>query len=518
MAKDKVKKKKHEEEPEVPKKKKREAEPIEIPKKKGLKLYKAPESDAPYSLNALLGELEKVVKIQSINIGAEDRISTGSLCLDIVLGGGITAGMYTTAGAEQSCKTTSTISILAASLTQNVEARVLWDAEGSTGSSMDYVENIFANNGVRVDMETLFGVKKGNKYVQTPVVYYRDEAEMDTFYDWLAAYLRRLPDKRFEAGRWWYIYENTPDNKSKYKDKMDRGMSKAQGAIYIPAKDGALQALVMIDSYPALLPESMDEDDPKAGLALAAREFAKNLPRVKGRLRKKRVAILGVNQLRKNPAAKFVDPNYEPGGESLRFFSDVRLHNTPRSLSGVPTKPQGKGQYEVEPSVSGEGEDTYRYIHVKARKNKLSTPNRETWMRLWVSDENQQANGFCLVWDTFYALYVTGQVTGEGETKIRKSMTLNIAGLGEAKKTINWFQFKQLIIGTDEEKIAVCNRLGYKPMNLRKGLFKMIRSGKMEELYSAHHNASMKKAAAKEAAKATKSAIDDDDDLDDDDE
>jgi RecA/RadA recombinase len=453
--------------------------------------------------------LEKVVKIQSITIGEENRCSTGSICLDIVLGGGLTAGMYTWSGAEQSAKTTLAIMMLAASVNQEVGLRVLWDAEGSSGSSMDYVENVFETQGVHADMETLFGVRKKGKYVVTPMIYYRDEGEMDTFYNWLSGLLRRLPDKRFEAERWWYVYEPTQENKAKYKGKYDRNLSAVNNGLYIPAPSGALQAMILIDSYPALLPESMDTDDPKSGMALQAREFSKNIPRVKGKLRAKRVALIGVNQIRKAPGVMFTDPNYEPGGEALKFYSDARLRSTPRALYGVPYDPKGKGQIEKEPSLSGEGEDTYRYIHLKAIKNKLSVPGRETWLRIWVQDDDAKARGFCPVWDTFYALHMTGQVSGK-----RTSMLLDIHGLGPAKKNIAWAEFKKLILGSKEDKAAVCKKLGYKPINLRSGMFNLMRKGILEDLYAEQHKVALKKAKAKAKAAEVDEDEDDDDDED----
>lgn len=448
---------------------------------------------SPVNLGQILSDLEKAVKIQSISLSDEEVLSTGLLCLDIVLGGGIRPSMMTFAGPEQSAKTTLTISILAASVKQKVGARILWDAENSSGSSMDYVENIFNANGVQADIETLFGVKDKGKFTQMPLIYYRDEGEMDTFYNWLSGFLRRLPDKRFEAGSWWYVYPADQEHKAKFKGQYDRRMSAAQGALYIPAEDGTLQAMVMIDSYPSLLPTSMDEDDPKSGMALQAREFSRHIPRVKGKLRAKRVALLGINQLREAPAVMFKDPNYEPGGQALRFNSDIRLRLMPRALSGVPFNPKGKGQIEKEPSISGEGEDTYRYVHLRAIKNKLSVPNREAWLRIWVEDENSQAKGFCPVWDTFYALSMTGQVSGK-----RSSMILDLHGLGKAKRPIDWLQFKTLVLGDKKQITAVCARLGYKPFNLRKGLFNLIQRGVMEKLYSENHKTKLKAIKAKE--------------------
>jgi hypothetical protein len=200
------------------------------------------------------------------------------------------------------------------------------------------------------------------------------------------------------------------------------------------------------------------------------------------------------------------DPRYEPGGNALKFNSDARIWNTPRALSSVPFNPKGKGQYEKEPSVQYEkGEDTYRYIHSKAIKNKLSVPNRETWMRIWVEDAASQAHGFDPVWDTFYCMWLTGQVTGK-----RSSMTLDVHGMGKAKKNLDWSEFKLLILGDKEDREKICKKLGYKPMNLRKGLFNLMRKGILETRYAETHRALIAGTIAKPAKEEDEDEEDDD--------
>ena len=434
---------------------------------------------SPVDHLSILGELEKACKIQSVTMSNEARVSTGILCLDLVIGGGVTAGFTVIAGKEQSAKTTTAINILASSVKQNVQMRALFDAEGSSGSSGDYMESVFKSQGVESKMDTIFGSKVKGKYEETPLVYYQDDSSMDTFFNWLSGLLRRLPDKRFEDGAWWYVYEATPENKTKFRGKLDLQMSRSNSAVYIPAEDGALQAIILLDSLPSLLPKSRDQDDPKSGMALQAREFSLNLPRVKGYLRSKRVALIATNQIRTAPGVMYGDPSYEPCGEAIKFNSDVRLRNTPRALSAVPYNPKGKGQYEEEESVTVEGgKDQYRYIHSKAIKNKLSVPNRETWLRLWVQDGNLEARGFDPVWDVFYIMHLTGQLSGK-----RHSILLNVHGVGPAKKNLTWNDFKLLILGTKGEKVDICKRIGYRPMDLRKGMFKLMANGTLEELY-----------------------------------
>lgn len=438
---------------------------------------------SPVDTLEILGQAEKVAKVTSISLSKEDRCRTGIVCLDLVLGGGISPSMVTFAGGEQSAKTTTAIRAIAESTTQKIGIRVLWDAEGSSGSSTDYIENIFQTARVDASVETLFGVKDNNgKYLAAPTVYYRDEGEMETFFDWVTALLRRLPDKRMEDGKWWYIYDGTNDNKAKYKSQMDVNMSRKNGAVYIPAEDGSLQAFILIDSWPALVPKSMDDEESKgSGMAAVAREYAKHLPTVKGKLRAKRVAVLGINQLAEKPGFSMGDNRYEKGGNALKYYSDQRCWFTARALSGAPFKPKGKGMEEEEKSIDGKGVDTYRYIHVKNRKNKLAAPNRETWMRVWVSDCQGKARGIDPVWDCFYALFITGQLTGR-----RSAIKLNLAGLGPATKTMDWDKFKRLILRcTDKELVTeILSSVGYnKYINLPKGLAAMTTTGKLEALY-----------------------------------
>lgn len=438
----------------------------------------------------LLNEVEKVAKLNAISLTNETRLHTGLIGLDLILGKGIAPGWYTFFGPEQSAKTTGAITIMGSTIPQNVPIACLWDAENSSGNSTDYIENVFNTLGVKANVESIFGVRKDGKWVEKPLVYYQDDPRGDIFFNWLHALEKRLPDKRFDNGSWWYVYEKTKENVAKYGDVANKKQGQLNGDLWLPAEDGSLQALVIVDSYPSLLPSQQDNDEGTDAMAVQARMFSKHMPRVKGYLRAKRIAVIGINQLRLNPGARFSNPEYEPGGQTLKFLSDVRVRFYPRALSGVPFHPKGEGMYETEASVTGEGSDIYRYIHAKAHKNKLSMPNRETWLRLWVSDKDGLARGYDPVWDCFYAMFQTGQVTGK-----RSVMRLNVKGLGEAKKTIGWLDFKRLILGSTEEQQAIFKSIGYKPVNLRKGLVNQTRKGLMEEMYIEFHKAAGKNKA-----------------------
>jgi RecA/RadA recombinase len=468
-----------------------------------------------YLLKAV-GEAEKVAGLQKVVIGLEQRISTGSLAIDLLLGhGGLAPGMYTFAGGEQSAKTTTQIVCMAASIDQDVGLRVMIDAEGSSGNSTDYVQNIVdtVRRGKRLDVEDLFGAldAKGN-YLKPPIVVYKDNNELESIMNFLAALFRRLPDKRYEDNQWWYIFADDKRGQKMAADmgvEIDIGRSKASGRLMAPAPNGAPQALVLVDGWAALLPESVDEDEGKGGIGIVARKFSENLPKVVGKLRSKRVILIGTNLLREKPMVMFGSPFYESGGNALKGWSSVRIWHTPRALSGAPYSPKGKGQIEEESSVEHEGAmDVYRYVHLRAVKNKLGVPGRESFMRIWVSDGAMRARGVCPVFDTYHVLMETGQVSGK-----RSSMKLNIEGLGETKKNLSWSEFKTLILGSREQVDEILTKIGYRTgIDLRKGLFKLSAKGRLEELYVQHRTGGSKNVASADEESDAVEEIEDEED------
>ncbi len=352
----------------------------------------------------------------------------------------------------------------------------------STKNSKGYVRSIVRGAGIKITMDELFGKKNDEgKWIIRPRVRYHAESVGEKFYDYLSEVLRSLPDKKFINKKWWLIFEETKVNKAKYEEYADKTMPKKYGkGLWIEAPDDKLQAVFFVDSYPAMNSTANDEEDVNNGLALQARMHSKHLPRVKGRLAEKMVALIGVNQIRDVPMAMFGPKVQEPGGKALRFNSDVRIRNTPRG-SGQPLWPKNfnKQFEEVEKSVEEPGSlDRYRYINTKAIKNKLWTPYRQAWMRIWIEDGSGVARGFDPFWDTMYYLKQTGQLIGKG----RKSLSLKLEGIGTGKG-IEWSDYKLWVLGDKAQMIAICKKAGFKPMSLRAFCFKQLASGIGEKLY-----------------------------------
>lgn len=456
-------------------------------------------------VDQVLDNIEKKIGISSIGMGGagDVRMSTGLLMLDLVLGGGITAGWYTNFGEEQSTKSTTAMAIMAYAITQNVPILAYADYEGS--SQPNYIQNMLNTLGVKATVEDVFGVRdRSGEYIKRPRVRYLPTDTAEQFFDYLAMLERTLPDKIYQSGQWWYVYEHTKENQKMLKTKgieYDAKLFRKYNKFYVPAPDGSLQALLITDSYPAMLPDRLDVDDPGAGLAAVARMFAEQLPRVKGKLRRKRIAVIGVNQLRDVPMARYGPPKKQAAGNAVRYYSDVRIEFTSRALSAVPEAKKSKDSpFEEEPSVEYEGKDIYRYISIKGEKNKFSQPHLKGWLRLWIEDANGDARGFDPVFDTYEYLKSTGQAKGN-----RKKLLLQFKG-NEAKKPIEWLTFKKLILGNKSEIKDICTKIGMKPCFLRKLCLKQVQSGKGVDMY-------FETRRAKAAAKGVGS--DDDDDSDD---
>jgi len=440
--------------------------------------------------------------VESSSLDVAPAMSTGNLCTDMILGEGMRPCMLTGAGNEQAAKTTLALVAMANAIKEEIPIIAWWDYEGSTKNSKPYVASVLKTGGINLSIDQIFGKKdkKTGKWITPPRVRYRAETILERFYDWLSEVLRDLPDKRYVEGEWWLIFEDDKKKgtRSKLGEAIDAGMTRKYGnGLWVKAPNDKMQGIIFVDSYTAMQPKIKDEEEIGNQFAVKASAFSKQLERVKGRMADKMVMVWGLNHLRKNPGQVYGPQEEEKGGEALRQFSDVRIRQTKRSDSAHPFKAgmtTNKKFKEVEPSVEFKGcKDTYRIVHLKAVKNKLWTPERETFIRIWVEDGDGQARGIDPVFDTMLFLKETGQVTGT-----RKAFKLNFGDNG-VSKPMTWQEMKLWILGAKDDMVQMSKKAGYPPMNLRSMCFKQIKSGKAEEKYIEALN-----------AKATTGADDDD--------
>lgn len=178
--------------------------------------------------------------------------------------------------------------------------------------SSDYFLSIARHNGVIPEnmpddeaMQKIFGLKDDkNQWIVPPRIRYYPMSIGEKFFDLMAKLERSLPDKLYKQGKWWLVYEDTKEFK-KYRSQGDPDLLKKTGKIWIETDNPYPQALIAVDSYPAMMPEKQDVDDPNNALGAQARMFADNLKRVKGKMNAKRITVMGVNQLRLRPMVQF---------------------------------------------------------------------------------------------------------------------------------------------------------------------------------------------------------------------
>lgn len=397
-------------------------------------------------------------------------ISTGLLGTDLMLGGGIVGGRwYTMFGGEGSAKSTHLSHFRIAAANSGVPIQLDMDFEGS--AAPDYLEGImrFYSKSMRKTQDLYGLVDAKGKVIVPPKIRYYNPTVAEDFFNPVASLLRKLPDKLFIEDHWWYVWDADKNGKAHAGNNYSKTMYSKYGRLFIEAENGLPQALVYTDSYAAMFPENLDEDDKNPGMAAIARVMSAHVPKLLPKLRTKNVTIIGVNQLRIRPAVMFQNPEYEPAGETLKFASSVRIRQAARSV------PHGKGPIEEEDSVFfPDRVDTYRYIHLKAIKNKVSTPYLESWQRIWVNDGFGSAHGFCPVWDTFQYLKNTGQATGS-----MKKMRIE---MGNIKCAVTWPQFKALILKTALPKTLKDIGLAQDP-TLRERAFHQLRKGTGFDLY-----------------------------------
>lgn len=453
----------------------------------------APPAFNPYAhIDAEIDSMEKKFRLSSMAIDKDEpRFSTGLLSLDVALAGGLLGGgWYTCFGGEQSCKSTTAMTILSSVMAQKsfVGKASYFDYEGS--SQADYIENIMGAMGVNEEVDRVFGVRddETGEWVVPPRVRYYAPDTGEKFFNYLAKMGKIMPDKVKMGGEWYFVYDNTKANQKALKGLYDKKYFAKHNRFRVPAPDGSIQAIVLTDSYPAMLPGIADEkEEGDKSLALQARMFSDGLKRVKGMMRSKRIVVLGVNQLRKVPMAMYGPTETEPCGDALKFYSDVRLRMSSVSI------PHGKGMMEEEPSVVSDGDDTYRYIKIRTHKNKLGgVPNQQITMRLVVANADGEATGFCRTWDAFQYLKVTGQVGGtRKKIKFIEGFEVQKKDKNGKKKTsyvdfksplvgksLDWTQFKTLIEGSKEDIREVCSDLGLKkPILFHNFLRKQVASG-----------------------------------------
>lgn len=117
--------------------------------------------------------------------------------------------------------------------------------------------------------------------------------------------------------------------------------------------------VIVIDSIAALTPQTeIDGDMGDAHIGLQARLLSQAMRKLTGKLRKKKVTLIAINQIRMKIGVVYGNPETTSGGNALKFYSAIRLNV--RKAGDISEK-----------------ELLGIQIKIKAVKNKTAPPMRE---------------------------------------------------------------------------------------------------------------------------------------------
>lgn len=323
------------------------------------------------------GSMHKILKDLGVKAlgfeapqGTNGALSSGSLIVDLITGGGFPKHRMTTISGESGAgKTTLMSKAEGLALARGLICHHL-DLEGAA----DYTWMLRGGT----DMNQYLGKRGVPK-----TLYY-------------------VPD--FESG----------DSSFRYMSRtLDDAM--AAGSALLPD----LGLAFFQDSIPACVPESLLENDEKGSSPDLAIMLSRFIPMVRMKLKKANAAYVTINQIRENPRAQFSSPFYEPGGAAPTYYADLKLElnkrSKPKNLAdtkkdhGIVNTDQIKaGGVHIETNLDGT-EDRYRYTHVKVSKNRVFPPFKEAFIRIWTEEQGGTGRGIDPVWDVIHFFEMVGQ-------------------------------------------------------------------------------------------------------------
>lgn len=147
-----------------------------------------------------------------------------------------------------------------------------------------------------------------------------------------------------------------------------------------------------IDSVAAMLPEDLAENDEGNDMSVVAKLQSWGWRLIRSKITRKGASLMFINQLRQKPGVSYGNPEYEPGGESVKFYPDVKVR-----VSAVGKVENNKGLQT-------------RNLTLRTTKNKQFIPYQ-------IAKELTRivhGEGIDRTFDTFGYLKLTGQISGSG--------------------------------------------------------------------------------------------------------
>ena len=456
----------------------------------------------PYSadtVNAYIRHANAKLGVMS-NTTIRLPMTTGTLSIDLLLFGGPSGGKFMTSfGPEKAFKTTTMTECLVWYIAQEIKWRryIAANPEASRPPPITLVYWDYENSLHTSDSGAIFSMLR--KWVpdvrrvevfgddaNLPAVYvYSEIPDLETMFEHIELLSEAIPPMAMINGRWFWKMESLPAGVPR-----DEGVSKLTGVPCVPAPQPIpAQVLVFTDSIPAMAPRAGIGPDKSAAMALQARSFSQALTTTQNYRVSRRMMVWAANQLRERPASGNANPNYEVGGNALRYFSDVRMSHSPqayKTFSPPSHMPQlDKEQRCYESTWNGAGQDTYSFLKITTTKNKLDGARDQLSikLRVWATTNGASQLGIDPVYDVYQALEMMSLM----EKKVGDNYRVLAFGLENAAKGMTWQQLKTLVLFRFESDemynavVAIFNDLrlpeSLEPFNLRDAVYDLIHHG-----------------------------------------
>jgi RecA/RadA recombinase len=276
----------------------------------------------------------------------QGAISFGSLVLDLITGGGMPPGKIgNTYGLPGSSKSTCSYHLISSAIKLGIPV-FLFDHEASADSK--YLHSL----GIKIRL------KDGTK---NPLFNYFQPTTAEATYRVISRLLSSMPD-------------------------------------YTPGPGGRPfpPALFLIDSLAAMLPEAIEEDDENIRMAAQAAVHSQFMPLIKSKLGRKNCSLFATNQTRLKPGVMYGNPEYEPGGQAVDFYPDLKI------------------RFQAVGKVFEERNRSMRYVNISTKKNKQFVPFLECKDTLAVAFGRGYERGR----DAYGYLQLTGQLEAKGSRKL----------------------------------------------------------------------------------------------------
>ena len=251
------------------------------------------------------------------------------------------------------------------------------------------------------NMEKVFGKKSNDgKWEIPPLIRYYKPSTGEQGLKFIKRILKKLPNKVLIGENWYYCWVpvspkiasatggmTITDCKKALGENYSKSLFKKYANFYvpIPGNYGGPEMVIGVDSWAAMTPEQIADDDSNA-LGAQARMFSKHLNDLKALVSMKGVTLVGTNQIREKIGA-WGNPEYSPGGNTKKHTTDVRLR------IGSVKNQNGAGQVEIDDV------DQYRHWKIKNTKNKTFIPFKECLGRWWIEHNGDTGYGLCPVQD-----------------------------------------------------------------------------------------------------------------------